>query len=188
MTIESTYLTGHFLIAMPNLKDPNFYQALLYICEHSEQGAMGIIVNRPLNVGLGEILHHINIKTNNSKALQQQIYQGGPIQQDRGFVLHTPVEHWKSTLKVTEDIAITTSQDILSAVAEGDGPSEMLIALGYAGWAPGQLEQEIGNNAWLSEPAELDIIFSTPYEQRWKKAAENLGFDINLISDSVGHA
>ncbi len=186
--IETTYLTNHFLIAMPNLMDPNFFHSVTYICMHNEDGAMGIIINRPMNVDLGDILEHMEIESTNLVANRLPIFAGGPVQRERGFVIHQPNEQWDAMLTIEDNIAVTTSRDILSALATGKGPEQVLVALGYAGWAPGQLEQEMVENAWLSIPADFDIIFDTPPEKRWETAAKRLGVDLTLLSSEAGHS
>lgn len=192
MTAKDTqtgdYLNNHFLIAMPSLHDPNFYHSVTYICEHNEEGAMGIIINRPLDIRLGDVLNHMAIERKNTAAISGLIYLGGPVQPERGFVLHEPLGKWDSMLAVTNSIGVTTSRDILMAINEGEGPSRSLVALGYAGWGAGQLEQEMANNAWLSVPADSSIIFDTPIEQRWQAAAAALGIDLNNLSEDIGHA
>ena len=185
---NGTNLTNHFLIAMPALQDENFYHTVTYICEHSEEGAMGIVVNRPLDLDLGEILDQMEIKAEDPKARIQQVFSGGPVQNERGFVLHTNGESWDSTLQITPGINVTTSRDILEAIAACEGPAESLVALGYAGWGSGQLEAELTANAWLSGPADTQIIFKLPVEERWQAAATLLGVDLNLLSGDAGHA
>jgi putative transcriptional regulator len=187
MTSDSN-LTNHFLIAMPGLQDTNFFHTVTYICEHNQEGAMGIVLNRPTDLHLKDILEQLNIDQASQAAAGQQIYVGGPVQTERGFVLHTSDRKWDSTLEITPEISITTSRDILQSIADGNGPRNSLIALGYAGWGAGQLEDELGANAWLSGPAESGIIFDLPPEQRWEAAAELLGVDLNLISGETGHA
>jgi len=185
--IETTYLTNHFLIAMPNLGDPNFFHTVTYVCMHNEEGAMGIIINRPTNVELGDILKHMGIDTKENKITKLSVYDGGPVQRERGFVIHRPVGNWEAMLTLDENIAITTSRDILTAIAHDDGPDEVLVALGYAGWSAGQLEKELVDNAWLSIPADADIIFNTPFNRRWQAAADRLGVDLTLLSSEAGH-
>ena len=182
------YLTNQFLIAMPGLEDPNFFHSVTYICEHNEQGALGLVINRPLDMHLGEILQHIQLQHSEPEARQMQVRLGGPVQQDRGFVLHEPLGDWEATLKVTDRIGITSSIDILQAIAKNEGPERSLITLGYAGWGAGQLEQEMAENAWLSGPADPDILFNRPDEERWKAAAASLGVDLDLLSGEAGHA
>ncbi len=186
MSIESN-LTNHFLIAMPGLQDPNFYHTVTYICEHNDHGAMGIVINRPMNIRLGEILEQMEIPAKPA-AVDQPVFVGGPVQVDRGFVLHPSEKRWDSTLEITSEISVTTSRDILEAMAVEEGPHLSLIALGYAGWGSHQLEDEMAANAWLSGPADLDIIFRKPAEERWEAAARLLGVDLNLLSGDAGHA
>ncbi|MEN8763600.1 MAG: YqgE/AlgH family protein [Thiogranum sp.] len=185
---DSQHLTNQFLIAMPGLEDPNFFHSVTYICEHNEQGALGLVINRPLDMQLGEILQHIQLQHSEPEARQIQVHLGGPVQQDRGFVLHEPLGDWEATLKVTDRIGITSSIDILQAIARNEGPERSLITLGYAGWGAGQLEQEMAENAWLSGPADPDILFNRPDEERWKAAAASLGVDLDLLSGEAGHA
>ncbi|HIP53333.1 MAG TPA: YqgE/AlgH family protein [Chromatiales bacterium] len=185
---EQADLTNHFLIAMPGLKDSNFSRTVTYICEHNEHGAMGIVINRPMELHLEDILTQLDIQTESEAVAGQTVYAGGPVQTDRGFVIHTGAQEWDSTLKVTEDIEVTTSRDVLAAIARGEGPEEYLVALGYAGWGSGQLEDEMSANAWLSGPASKEIIFRLPPEQRWQAAASLLGVDLNLLSGDAGHA
>jgi putative transcriptional regulator len=186
MRIESN-LTNHFLIAMPGLQDPNFHHTVTYICEHNDQGAMGIVINRPMTIQLGEILEQMEIPAKPG-AVNQPVFVGGPVQIDRGFVLHPSERRWDSTLEITPEISVTTSRDILEAMAADEGPNLSLIALGYAGWGSHQLEDEMAANAWLSGPANLDIIFRRPAEERWEAAARLLGVDLNLMSGDAGHA
>jgi putative transcriptional regulator len=184
----ANHLTNHFLIAMPGLADPNFFHTVTYICEHSEQGAMGLVINRPMGLQLADIFEQLDIKIDDPSIIQTPVYLGGPVQGDRGFVLHDSEREWDSTLRVTEDISVTTSMDILQAIAAGEGPVHSLVTLGYAGWGAGQLEEEMAQNAWLSGPAKSDIIFTRPSDQRWQAAADLLGVDLNLLSSEAGHA
>ena len=186
--MRSSNLTNQFLIAMPGLLDPNFTQTVTYICEHNEKGAMGIVINRPLDLALGEVLLQMSLKASTLEIENIPVYQGGPVQTDRGFVIHRPEEKWKSSIIVSDEISVTTSRDILQSIAEGNGPDKSLVALGFAGWGAGQLEQEIMDNAWLNGPADSDIIFKTPCVQRWQRSAALLGIDIDQISLDVGHA
>ncbi len=185
---QDNSLTGHFLIAMPNLADPNFFHTVTYLCEHSPAGAMGLVINRPLDLDLGELAEQLDIEVTEPGMAQVPIYQGGPVQTDRGFVLHTPQGEWDNTLIVTPDIALTVSQDILESIAQGVGPEQFLITLGYAGWGEGQLEDELAANAWLNGPADHGIIFNTPVESRWPAAAAHLGVDLSQLSNDIGHA
>ena len=184
----STSLTNHFLIAMPGLQDPNFSRTVIYVCEHSDQGAMGIIINRPTEVTLGELLDQLDISTRLNTVRDTLVYQGGPVQTDRGFVLHTAGPAFDSTLNINDKISVTTSRDVLEAIAHGEGPAQTLIALGYAGWGGGQLEQELSANSWLSGPTDGGIMFRLDAESRWLAAAKLLGVDLNLLSGEAGHA
>lgn len=181
--------TNHFLIAMPALTDPHFAHTVTYICEHNHEGAMGIIINRPLTITVGEIFEQMHISTvEGNPLIQQPIFLGGPVQRERGFVIHQPIGNWEASLAVTDTIGITTSRDILIAMAQGNGPKRSLIALGYSGWGAGQLEQEMMNNVWLSGTADLRVIFEMQVERRWHTAAMLLGVDLNFLSGEVGHA
>ena len=181
-------LTDHFLIAMPSLQDPNFSKTVTYICAHNEEGAMGIVINRPLDLSLGEVLNQMDLEPGDEDISGQTVYHGGPVHTDRGFILHRPGNAWSSTLPVTSNVAVSTSRDILGAISNGTGPQDVLVALGYAGWGSGQLENEMSNNAWLSGPADLNIVFSTAPGDRWRTAALLLGVDVESISHDVGHA
>jgi putative transcriptional regulator len=184
----NTNLTNHFLIAMPQLEDPNFFHTVTYICEHSSDGTMGIVINRPMELHLADIFDQLEIPVSAKKVAEQSVYIGGPVQSDRGFVLHDSDSEWASTLRVTNEISVTTSLDILEAIALGKGPEHNLVALGYASWGAGQLESEIAQNVWLSGPAESDIIYKRASKERWQAAADLLGVDLNLLSGDAGHA
>lgn len=184
---DAEFLTNHFLIAMPGLADPNFFHTVTYICEHDADGAMGIVINRPLELRLGNILSHMDIQAT-PEMVELPVFQGGPVQTERGFVLHEPLGAWDATLQVSDQIGVTASQDVLVSIAAGHGPKRVLIALGYAGWGAGQLEREMAENAWLSGPATPEVLFDTPVEQRWAAAAALLGVDLNLLSGDAGHA
>ncbi|MDH5648926.1 MAG: YqgE/AlgH family protein [Gammaproteobacteria bacterium] len=185
---EVESLSNHFLIAMPNLADPNFSKTVTLICEHSREGAMGLTINRQTDLSLKDILAQLDIEAADPSHLADSVYLGGPVQYNRGFVLHEPLGQWESTLPITDTLGLSTSRDILAAIAEGNGPEHYLITLGYAGWGPGQLEREMSENAWLSGPADNQIIFETAVEQRWRAAAEKLGVDLSKLSDQIGHA
>ncbi|AGA91277.1 putative transcriptional regulator [Thioflavicoccus mobilis 8321] len=184
----ATSLRNHFLIAMPGLKDPNFSRTVTYVCEHTEEGAMGIVINRPMDIRLGVVLSQLDIVSGDSTVSDRLVFLGGPVQPDRGFVLHSGDEQFDSTMSIAPEINITTSRDILEAIADGRGPNRHLIALGYAGWGGGQLEEEMSANTWLSGPADETIIFTTPVDARWQAAAGLLGVDLNLLSGDAGHA
>jgi putative transcriptional regulator len=184
----SDCLRDHFLLAMPSLDEGIFAHSVTYICEHGESGAMGIVINQPLDLSVEEIFEHLQIFSR-SDFSDVPVMAGGPVQIDHGFVLHRNCDrNWEASLSVTPEITLTTSRDILRAIAEDEGPRDHLIALGYAGWAAGQLEQELAENSWLTMPADSDIIFSVPAEQRLGAAAARLGIDMNLISGEAGHA
>jgi putative transcriptional regulator len=183
-----TFLTDHFLIAMPALNDPNFSRTVTYICEHNDEGAMGIVINRPLELHLDEVLRHMDIELDDTSAGHIRIVLGGPVQQDRGFVVHLNDPRWESTHTINDEVGVTTSRDILAAIARGEGPGQSLIALGYAGWGSGQLEQELADNAWLSTPADRQILFNLPFAERWDAAAHLVGVDLLNLSNEVGHA
>lgn len=184
-----TSLRDHFLIAMPTMTDPQFAHSVIYVCEHSPEGAMGIVINVPLNIHLGDVLQNMNIKTDDEKVSQTPVLAGGPIQQERGFVIHRGHgEKWESSLALTKNISITTSKDILMAIANHKGPKDMIIALGYAGWDSGQLEREIAQNTWLCGPADPQVLFDIPAENRWRAAGALLGVDMDCLSTEVGHA
>jgi len=182
-------LTHHFLIAMPNMADPNFARTLTYIAEHNDQGALGVIVNRPIELDIPALFERIDIPLTSEGYNGQPVYFGGPVQTDRGFVLHRPAGDWQSTLKVSDSIALTSSRDVLQAVGSTGEPREILIALGYAGWAAGQLEQELADNAWLTVPADdMSIVFDLPPEERFVAAMQALGVDYASLSEVAGHA
>lgn len=185
---SSSSLRNHFLLAMPGLSTGIFSHSITYICEHGESGAMGIIINQPLDLSVKEIFEHLQITTS-CDFDDEPVMAGGPVHMDHGFVLHRNcTSQWEASLKVTPEVTLTTSRDILRAIASGEGPPDHLIALGYAGWAAGQLEQELADNSWLTLPGDSDIIFNTPSEQRLGAAASVLGIDMNLISGQAGHA
>ena len=185
--MQTINLTSHFLIAMPAMSDPNFSRTLTFVCEHNERGALGIVVNRPIDVTLAALFRQVEIELPHSPLADQPVFFGGPVQFDHGFVLHRPVGSWKSTLPVG-DIGLTTSRDILEAMANGAGPEQQMVALGYAGWAPGQLEDEIRRNGWLTVKTELDLIFSVPPEARYDAAMRALGVNTANLSEEAGHA
>lgn len=188
MQPTTTNLTHHFLIAMPAMVDRFFAKTLTYICEHNEQGALGLVVNRPIDMSLQALFEQIDVPLEAPDVGGLPVHFGGPVQVDRGFVLHRPVGHWQSTLPVREGIALTTSKDILQATGRGEGPGQILVTLGYAGWAPGQLEHELGQNAWLTVGARADVIFDMPAEVRLAAAMELLGVSFASLSDTAGHA
>ncbi|MGE0315644.1 MAG: YqgE/AlgH family protein [Lautropia sp.] len=188
-------LSNHFLLAMPGMADPNFSGAIVFVAEHSEKGALGLVVNKPTSMTLATLLSRIerdgeppDDARTAPPGPSQPVFFGGPVQGDRGFVLHQPVGNWNATVKIGEDIALTTSRDVLEAVADGRGPARLLVTLGYAGWGPGQLEAEIGQNAWMTMPADPELLFDTPVAERFNHAYRRLGIDPALLSPQAGHA
>ncbi len=186
--MEQINLTHHFLIAMPNMADPHFSRTLTFICEHNDKGALGIVVNRPIEMTLQALLEQVSIPFGAEQFKSIPIHFGGPVQVDRGFVLHMPLGQWQSTLAVSPEVGLTTSKDILQAVARGDGPRHLLVTLGYAGWAPGQLENELAQNAWLTVPAKSEVIFDLRAEDRLPAAMGLLGIDFASLSEQAGYA
>lgn len=186
--METASLAGHFIIAMPTLMESYFDQSVTYMCEHDENGAFGIVINHQTNITLNTFLSDIQLPCANSLKPEQKLFIGGPVQQDHGFILHKADNEWESTLKIDDKISLSTSRDILEAIAKDSGPKQHLIALGYAGWAPGQLEQEFLDNAWLSCAADEKIIFSTPVKQRFQAAADIIGVNMSTISNQSGRA
>lgn len=186
--MENINLTGHFLIAMPAMEDPHFSKSLAYICEHNEKGALGVIINRPLEMRLNSLLGQIDIEAGDLPFAAEHVYFGGPVQTDRGFVLHQPVGQWQSTIAVTGDTALTTSKDVLEAAARGEGPEKIMVSLGYAGWSAGQLEQEMAQNAWLTVEASDMILFDLPADQRVGAAMGLLGINFANFAETAGHA
>lgn len=186
--MDNVNLTDNFLIAMPTLEDPYFANALVYICEHNENGALGIIVNRPIDMNLAGLFDKIDIKLENEHLGNLPVYFGGPVQLDRGFVLHRPVGHWQSTLSVNGEVGLTSSRDVLTSVAQQGDPKEILVTLGYAGWDAGQLEEELAQNSWLTVPATTGILFDMPPEERLPAAMQQLGVSFTQLSDVAGHA
>lgn len=181
-------LTHQFLLSMPTLQDPNFHRTLTFVCEHSEHGAMGLVVNRPMTLTVGEVLQHLGIDPTASEVARIPVHYGGPVESERGFILHDRSGEWEGTMVLSESVALTTSRDILEAMARGEGPQQSLVTLGYSGWAAGQLEDEIAQNAWLTCPASTEILFHLPPEERLAAAAAQLGIDLDLMSSDAGHA
>ncbi|MCS7100618.1 MAG: YqgE/AlgH family protein [Burkholderiaceae bacterium] len=182
-------LKHHFLIAMPNMVDPNFAGTVVYICEHNANTALGLVINRPTDLTLGYLFEKLELSVQSAPWKDEPVYFGGPVQTERGFVLHQPQGNYGSSLPVAEDIALTTSKDVLEALAEGKGPRRLLVTLGYAGWGAGQLENEIAQNAWLTVPADPAVIFDTPAQERLPAALRLLGIDDGTrLSGLAGHA
>jgi putative transcriptional regulator len=185
---ERLNLTHQFLIAMPGMVDPNFAGSVVYICEHSDNGALGLVINRPTDLTLSSLFDKIDLKLEIAPWKDEPVYFGGPVQTERGFVLHQPPGTYSSSLSVSQDIALTTSKDVLEAVADGSGPAKMLVTLGYSGWGAGQLEGEIAQNAWLTVAAQPQVIFDTPVEARFTAALNLLGIDAAQLTGTTGHA
>lgn len=186
--MQSVNLTDHFLIAMPAMADPYFSGTLVYICEHNEQGALGVIVNRPLDMTLAALFERIELPLDAAGFDRMPVYFGGPVQTDRGFVLHRPVGGWQSTMAVNANVGLTSSRDILHSVGREGEPREILVTLGYAGWSSGQLEDELAQNAWLTVPASPHILFDLPFEERLPAAMSALGISFANLAEEAGHA
>lgn len=186
--MDSSCLAGHFLIAMPAMADPNFKGTVTYLCEHNERGALGVVVNRPTELTMDSLFGQIEIKAQDAAVGQRLVHFGGPVSVEHGFVLHRSHGTWNSSIVVSNELSLTTSKDILEAVAQGNGPSEWLLALGYAGWGAGQLEEEIAANAWLTVPADADLLFDTPPEALLDAAISRLGISRHALATIAGHA
>ncbi len=194
ISFSASHLANQFLVAMPGMVDPNFSRSVIYLFEHTERGAMGLVVNRPTELDLGTLFDKIELKLEIAPLLEQPVYFGGPVQVERGFVLHEPIPSpsYSSSLIIPGGLTMTTSKDVLEALAIGNGPRKFLMTLGYAGWSAGQLEEEITLNGWMNVPLSRqkmsDIIFDTPSSQRYEKAMSFLGFDPSHLSGEAGHA
>lgn len=183
------FLGNHFLIAVPGLNDPSFSRSVTLVCQHNEEGAMGLMLNRVSDYRLGDVLEQMQIRTDDEALAASPVLLGGPVQPERGFVLHdADGASWDSTFQVSPSLCLTTSRDILAAMARGEGPRQALVALGYAGWSEGQLENELQDNAWLTVEADRAILFETPLEQRWAASARLMGVDLSLLTAYSGHA
>lgn len=185
-------LSNQFLIAMPGMADEQFAGAVVYLCEHNDKGALGLVINKPTDINLQELFDKIDLPLDQHEVGSQPVYFGGPVQTERGFVLHEPVAPgavaYHSTLTVPGGLAMTTSKDVLEAIAQGQGPQRVLITLGYSGWSAGQLEDELGRNGWLTVEAQPEVIFDTPIAKRYDKALSLLGVDPHMLSKEAGHA
>nr|WP_308925692.1 YqgE/AlgH family protein [Janthinobacterium sp. J1-1] len=184
-------LANHFLIAMPAMQDPIFGGTVVYVCEHNENGVLGVVINKPTDMTMDVLFERIDLKLaagSDAPIVNEPIMFGGPVQDDRGFVLHTPGARYSSSLTVTDEVAFTTSIDVLEAVAKGEGPQRMLVSIGYSGWSPGQLEDEIGRNGWLTVGASADILFDFPIAERYVAAIKLLGIDPLMLASEAGHA
>ena len=181
-------LNNQLLIAMPGMDDPNFSTTVTLVCEHNAEGALGIVINRPLNLNLGGLFEQLDLTDADAAILARPVLDGGPVAKERGFVLHKPGERFESSVAVSPELQLTLSRDVLDAMAAGSGPEKSLVALGYAGWEAGQLEAEMLENTWLSVPASPELIFDVPFEDRWQSAADTLGIDLSRLSPDAGHA
>lgn len=180
-------LRDHFLISMPSLEESIFNHTVTYICDHTEDGAMGIIINQPMLLTLGEVFEQLSLFTS-PEVEHIQVLAGGPVNTQQGLVLHRDQGRWESTMRITPEICLTASKDIVEAMAQNTAPASAQLALGYAGWSEGQLEQELQDNCWLTMPADSSILFDTPSNERWAAAAKQLGVNLDLISSKAGHA
>jgi putative transcriptional regulator len=179
-------LKDHLLVAMPGLTDPFFRESVTYIIQHDEEGAMGVMINQPMPFQHYDLLKQFDLDPIESTK-ERAVLSGGPVQIERGFVLHKPLGKWESSMAVTDKVAVTTSMDILKAIARGKGPKDYQLLLGYAGWEAGQLDQEMLDNSWLTVPADETILFDTPMSERWQKASQLLGVDIHQLTTLAGH-
>lgn len=181
-------LRNNLLVALPGTQDPIFAHSVILVCDHSDQGAMGVVITRPLDVVWGDVFDQLSLSHSGPRS-NTSVLIGGPVSRERGFILHPPgPEKWQSTLQVSDEVCLTVSRDILEAMAAGKGPEKAQLILGYSGWEAGQLEDEMAQNGWLTVPADASVIFDVPVEQRWSAAAQQLGVDMNLISTRAGHA
>ena len=185
---SGNYLERQFLIAMPSMQDPNFAQGVTLMCQHNEEGAIGITINRPSEFTLLEVLRQLNLDCEDQQVAGMTVFEGGPVHPERGFVIHSPEGDWETSAKIDTNIMVTTSRDILAAIAKGEGPDKFLVALGYSGWSPGQLENEIRENAWLNTEADSGIIFDLPVPKRWEQAVSKLGIQVSSLSSQSGYA
>jgi putative transcriptional regulator len=188
MKLDPAPLAKQVLIALPALSDPNFARSVALICQHDAEGAMGLVINRPSDFTLGEMLDQMELHTGDEVLRARAVLQGGPVHPERGFVVHEGPTLWDSTLEIGDNLYLTTSRDILEAMAAGRGPANAIVALGCAGWGAGQLEYELGENSWLTAPADAELLFDTPLERRWQAAAGRIGVDMSLMTDYSGHA
>jgi putative transcriptional regulator len=195
MSVSSINLTNQFLIAMPGMGDGTFAGTVVYLCEHTEKGALGLVINKPIDITLKNLFEKVELSLDREDLAEAPVYFGGPVQTERGFVLHEPIggagaeaNHYNSSLKIEGGLEMTTSKDVLEALASGAGPKRVLVTLGYSGWAAGQLEDEMSNNGWINVEAEPGIIFDTPVGERYDKALSLLGIDAGMLSSAAGHA
>ena len=188
MSDDSTSLGGQLLVAMPNMPDPRFSRSVIYLCAHTDDGAMGLVINKPIDsLTFPDLLKQLEIETGDAEQ-QIRVHFGGPVESARGFVLHSADYEHESTLVVNEQFSLTATIDVLKALADGSGPGRSILALGYAGWAPGQLDDEIRNNGWLTAPASEQLVFEIDNEQKWEASAQQIGIDLGKLSSDAGHA
>lgn len=185
---QSVDLSRHFLMAMPGMVEGDLAGTVIYVCEHSDRGALGLVINRPTDLSLNGLLEQVDLPEQDGTQADTPVHFGGPVQSDRGFVLHKPAGDYSSSIRLGDTLALTTSRDVLQAIATGVGPQQIFVTLGYAGWGAGQLEQELAQNAWLSVPAQESIIFEVPAESRYPAAMRLLGVDPAMLAGSAGHA
>lgn len=183
-----TSLANHLIIAMPSLTDPNFARTVIYVCEHHVQGTVGLIINRPMQYPLSMVFEQMHIEPTSDKQNARPLLYGGPVQPERGFVIHRPTGGWRSSLSLRDDVTVTTSNDIIRAIAEDTGPQDALVTLGYAGWTENQLEQEVMANVWLVCPYKAELLYDVPFEKRWEYAGLSIGVKMSQLSSDVGHA
>ena len=188
MQATPTPLANQLLVALPALTDPQFARSVTLVCQHDGEGAMGVVVNRASEYTLGEVLQQMGIEGGDDALRSQAVLAGGPVHPERGFVLHDGGPQWDSTLTITDSLFLTTSREILEAMVRGDGPANTVVALGCAGWGSGQLEQELAENDWLTAPADAELLFTLPLDERWEAAAGRIGVDFAYLADYAGHA
>ena len=185
-------LTNHFLVAMPGMKDPYFQRSVIYVCEHNAEGAMGLMINAPIDITIGKMLEKVDVEPAHPKlqtdSLEMPVLNGGPVSEDRGFILHQPKDSYESSIQMSDKVSVTTSKDILTVLGTEAEPNHYLVALGYSGWEPGQLEIELSENSWLTVEADPNVMFDTPINERWQKAVQMLGIDVSQLSSDIGHA
>ncbi len=185
---NSDSLVNQYLLATPSIQDPLFASSLVYICDHSEQGCMGLVINHTAEQSLGSILKQLDINTDHQTILDTPVFIGGPVKLEQGFVLHSGPDIWEKTLKIKNDIFLTSSKDILEAIAVLEGPSNFMVILGFSGWSAGQLEDELQSNSWLTAAANTETTFNTDIDKKWQLAFDTLGFNLNKLSPTTGNA
>ncbi len=187
MALENSF-ANHMLIAMPSQTDPNFRHTVIYVCEHQPQGTVGLIINRPMEYPLSLVFDQLQIQSIHKEQNNKPLLFGGPLQPERGFVIHRPLGGWRSSLVLRDDVTVTTSNDIIRAIAADHGPKDVLVTLGYVGWGEEQLEHEVMDNAWLVCPFKPELLYEVPFDQRWEYAGLTIGVHMNQLTSSVGHA